>query len=800
MRKTSLDQYIDLLYSSHSTQLMRQFLYANRDVLSEKPLHFAVLAKRKEVVALLLDMGVDVNEVDDAGCSALLCAVSNRRTEIVKLLIANNARQVADQRGQTPLQIALMDPDYLVLPILLEDYSAEMSLDAVAGIVTNPNIPDNIRHAAYLYLVAKAPVPMLRELARHMNFNYVDSKGNDAVLVACLAGNTDALIWLSRDKAQPLSLTVKNHAGHSTIETAIAHGQSDLLKECFFKLNLISLYQLGISDSQLVKTAIIHGRVSVLQDLLLHFKISLKDNDYYGANAAKLAIIHGQIEMLAILIKPARKGGYGLSLGATRDDAIKGAIYFKRKKLLHELVKPKSQGGFGYSFNVRKVLEYALNKPEMLVELVRPVSQGGFGLDFNVYNKKPYTSTTPNPDSVKKSCIDDLINAGNKELLSEYVAVVYPDKKSMHLSENLPCRAISNGNEEILEDLVKPIEHGGLGLKLDSRAIFSAILHERRPILLKLITPVQKGGYGVIFQIDKIIQDVLTNRNIKSYYCFFQLLVDHFDKLLFENNLDTALKWMNQVQKTFAQPANNPLDKDYFKGRFMFITSLISAFYKKLLNQCHTSSDAHKLMLALEEVSPQEGHYAFAEFQKRSGYYTSAFHHYLVVFQKSDFALELRLAIGVELVNLILSGKVVLNNKGELDENAAPVIGYDMDLETMQDRAIKAYKYLHGTQSPTFTELRNYLDQILAGNLSHPYDIRDQAIWQPAALIKFNEFYATTAPNLLTEPACIRSQAAANQAQPKTKETVNYSPRFVMPTDAKRTPEAPKPSASFGHK
>jgi len=815
VQKTTLDEYFDLLTTTHSTNLVRKFLHEHHEVLFQNPLRYAVFAHRKDIVALLLELNVDVNATDLHGRTALHYAVNNRRTKIVQMLLAHKALHNADSQDNTPLHLALMDPEYLVLPILLEDYSAELSLDLIVKIIRNSNMPTKIRHAAYLYLVAKAPVALLREFAKDMDFKYVDSKGNGAVLVACQAGNIDALIWLCKTKAQPLTLAVYNTAGECPVLIATAHGQRDLLLD--FLVRPVASGGCGLNpyvgntvdNSDTVQTAIANGQVTLLKEFEHVIKFSIKQYDNYFNCPVALAIKGGHKEMLALLVKPVRKGGYGLSLNSVGQNpqqgsnAIECAIFYKQKELLRELVRPKSQGGFGCSFNVKKVLAFAIDKPEMLLELIRPVAEGGYGLDFKVCEKyfanhSVYRGSIAN---LKYAGIITLLHAGAREMLTDYIAAVYPEKQSAQLPSHLSTTVIAQGHAEILDDLVRPIAQGGFGLTLDFNAIVTAIFHNRCQILLKLMRPIKDGGFGVTADVQTVMHQIFCYNDF-PLEAFFLFTIDHFNKLNLENGIDTAISWVNGIQLYTAESLRGYADyppKDLREKRSIEFKKVLANHYKELISHCfhnEKKEDAHKIAMALEDISPGEGLFHIAEISNRAGSYLDAFQYFLKAFAIKDSPLHER--SGCAMANLILSGKVVVAGDKKLYEVSRPLLDWHSDLDFMQDRAIKAYQYLHGGISEASIELRNCLDQILAGNLCNSYDISKVVTWQHEALIKYNDYYVETAPALLNEPACRRSQAHANQVLRELMSPSKYTPRFVMPTDKQETPNDNNLPASKG--
>lgn len=81
---------------------------ADPDPKGWTPLIYAAFEGRKEIVAYLLTLGIDINAQSANGISALMAASRNGHLEVVKLLLEQGADlSLVDQDGKTALEMAL---------------------------------------------------------------------------------------------------------------------------------------------------------------------------------------------------------------------------------------------------------------------------------------------------------------------------------------------------------------------------------------------------------------------------------------------------------------------------------------------------------------------------------------------------------------------------------------------------------------------------------------------------------------------------------------------------------------------
>jgi len=70
-------------------------------------LHVAIRRDRREMVALLLENGADINKIDGVGWTPLMEAIMDDMPELVKYLVDQGAdKTIANQRGATAPMLA----------------------------------------------------------------------------------------------------------------------------------------------------------------------------------------------------------------------------------------------------------------------------------------------------------------------------------------------------------------------------------------------------------------------------------------------------------------------------------------------------------------------------------------------------------------------------------------------------------------------------------------------------------------------------------------------------------------------
>jgi ankyrin repeat protein len=801
MQKTLLDSYIELLPEKDSYLLIRKLLDDHPELLSPQLLFHAVINCQIDVVILLLHRGVNVNAIDQNGCTALHYCARDKAKNLTQFLLQKGAKQVADKQGETPFQIALKNSEMEILSIFLENYDADYNLESIKQIITNQKFPEKIRFGAYLYLITRGELTDLQQLANFVDLKYRDSKGNNAILIAIRSGRIGVLPWLL---SAGLSLDVSNDAKEGPVLMAIAANRREvldlLLKSTYSKGYGLSLNVTDEDGLEPVLKAVACGSFEVLEDLLKEKKdcgygLTLNVQAPNNTGPVLVAVKLGQSEMLTKLVKPVGEGGYGLDINivdAKGLNPVLTAAQFGQGKLLRELVtryglnlsvcdqmgnnvvlhsiwhldtnifadlvRPQSKGGYGLSVHSKGqhgagvVLNavYAGNI-KILHELVTPLSNGGYGLAFEV-DKYGRNAVLVAVACKQKKVLDVLI----KPIAEKGYGLSLASKNSAGQNAVLVAAAF-HAESSFLADLVKPASEGGeYGLSLDSKddkgrdVVRIALLYNRVRVLDDLLKPRSEGGFERKLQV--IPMDEFTENNKEATVV---CLMASFNRWL-TNDLDTALKNVKESYSklTFAQQE---------------LKSALVVRFKELLEfnlGTEQSENAAKIAEVFSDLAPNESHLVLGDIYAQHRDFVTAYENYLSLYLNSVDQQDHEIA-GFQLANLIINGDVILEARGNLDEKANVDQGYDLtedhlesrkkqgtELASVQDRAIKAYEYLHDDKSARATALRERLDSILSGNLTPNSEGR---FWTPEALKKFQSYYSAKNKLLLCSESYTKS-------------------------------------------
>lgn len=280
---------------------------------------------------------------------------------------------------------------------IFEDYSIVCDLDDVESIFIDAAQDLKVRYAAYLYLVAKAPLSTIVRLATHMDFSYRDSSGCSAVLVAVKSGNRENLTWLLHNT--DITLAGTDASGRCPIRLAIMHDQLEMLMLLTKSVKKggcgLSIKITDPRGNDAVLIAAAQGRLTILKKLVTAkhkggFGLSLNSKNKYGSDLVLVAAANGQIAVLQSLITKKKEGGFGLSLDVKNhngNDAVLSAAACGEIAMLDFLVKPISNGGCGLSLDTKNykgidVVGIVIEKDEceMLQHLLSSKEKGGCGL------------------------------------------------------------------------------------------------------------------------------------------------------------------------------------------------------------------------------------------------------------------------------------------------------------------------------------------------------------------------------------------------------------------------------------
>lgn len=96
-------------------------LARSTNAMNNHPLHAAAAGRSRDIVALLLGKGSDINATQAGGWTALHAAAQNGDFEMAKVLLANGAdANVRADNGQLPLDLALGNGHKPIVDLLME--------------------------------------------------------------------------------------------------------------------------------------------------------------------------------------------------------------------------------------------------------------------------------------------------------------------------------------------------------------------------------------------------------------------------------------------------------------------------------------------------------------------------------------------------------------------------------------------------------------------------------------------------------------------------------------------------------
>jgi ankyrin repeat protein len=93
------------------------------------PLHISALRGNMQMIEFLLDHpAIDVNTRDDAGSTAIYCAMENRQYDVVKLLLEKKAdSHIGNNTGRNVLHVAAEQGNKALVKLLIENYSHDLN-------------------------------------------------------------------------------------------------------------------------------------------------------------------------------------------------------------------------------------------------------------------------------------------------------------------------------------------------------------------------------------------------------------------------------------------------------------------------------------------------------------------------------------------------------------------------------------------------------------------------------------------------------------------------------------------------
>lgn len=283
-------------------------------------------------------IAMDFNFRDLWSCDALLLAAASGRVDVMNWLIV-----------EKHLPLTTMNNHGLDL-VLYSIYAGKNNLEVIR-LLTNP--------------IASNGYGLSLETA--------DSKGRNAVLIAAAQGKKQLLRALTTPTSMNgfgLSLAARDADGNDAVLTAVITNKESTLRMlvatpengglgCTF--NTRNNYGFDA-----VLLAVTCGHIELLNILINDFGLSLATTDALNRSPVELAVMYGQVSMLNVLIQPQEAGGYNCPL-ILSSHAVTSAILNNHLDIVALLVLPIAKGGYGYIIpEPNQILRQIRNIPYLL--------------------------------------------------------------------------------------------------------------------------------------------------------------------------------------------------------------------------------------------------------------------------------------------------------------------------------------------------------------------------------------------------------------------------------------------------
>lgn len=185
-------------------------------------LHFAIFGGAIETATYLINQGIDVNQTDHSGESALFDCARRSKLELAKLLILNNANpNLANRKDELPIHLACHRGDENMVQLLIEANS----------ILNKKTIDDRL---PIHYAILGGQLKILPSLMKLMKISYLinDEYGNTLLHYAARTTNVEMINFLI---SQGIDVNSLNDQFESPLFSAVKTGSLEVVKALIFE-------------------------------------------------------------------------------------------------------------------------------------------------------------------------------------------------------------------------------------------------------------------------------------------------------------------------------------------------------------------------------------------------------------------------------------------------------------------------------------------------------------------------------------------------------------------------------------
>ncbi|XP_055354605.1 serine/threonine-protein phosphatase 6 regulatory ankyrin repeat subunit B-like [Paramacrobiotus metropolitanus] len=302
-----LRKYLEIIqiWQLNPAKAERAKEYAANVVLGDKQsplLNICALHGQLDLVATLLEIGVDVNAVDQHGKSVLHacaeCGMDSQSTDMMTFLISHGADgTIVDKDGRLALHIACM-----------RGSDAATALINLLFPVSGENarlICDKEGYIPFWLAAGKKNTSLLRLLLSEKadeQLSYQNMQLDGDTLAHLFVRNQETgMVKVLIESGTPLNL--QNNKGETLLHLAASTGNSSLL-ESFRRFHVTTDIkdEAGANGCSPLQAAVLNGQAEFLQQYLAMFlEVSLNERTESGQTMAHLAAAKGYVEVLKVL-------------------------------------------------------------------------------------------------------------------------------------------------------------------------------------------------------------------------------------------------------------------------------------------------------------------------------------------------------------------------------------------------------------------------------------------------------------------------------------------------------------------
>jgi ankyrin repeat protein len=273
-----------------------KYLIDDQGAQLETKNEFLIIASQnghKDIVAFLLEKGIDINQTDKDGRTALIWASGKGHEEIVKMLLEKKnieINQKDNNDGNTALMWATGEGHKEIVKILLENENIEI------------NQKDKEGNTALIWASFKGYMEIVKMLIQHKNteINKKHENGWTILMLASIKGQGE-IVKMLLDK-ENIEINQKNKEGLTALMYASIKGREEIVKMLLEKESI----EINQKDD-FRKTALMYaserGHEEIVKMLLEKENLEINQKDKEGKTALMWASERGHVEIVKMLLE-----------------------------------------------------------------------------------------------------------------------------------------------------------------------------------------------------------------------------------------------------------------------------------------------------------------------------------------------------------------------------------------------------------------------------------------------------------------------------------------------------------------